>query len=383
MRHDAVALEGQLIEVNRALERAHGQIERHTALLAAINEAQAKFISAANSLETFDRMLQGLLALTGSAYGSIDELLHDADGTPFLSSRAVTELTSSEQSAQITPTFNTGEPRSTELASLFRAVMTTRAPVIANDVRRAELPAGHPSVDRFLGLPLFSGRELIGVLGLANAPGAYSEAMIEHLEPMVKACATIITAIRSAEAKQRADAELQRLNTRLEAANAELAAFSYSVAHDLRAPLRGMNGFATILLEDYGDKLGADGTDCLREIHSNAQKMASLIDALLSLRRSGYDVLEARNAGEAFLLCEQFSAKIELLLTDVVMPMMSGGQLAERLCAQRLDLKVLYMSGYTDSSILQRGMLDAGVAFFQKPVTPTALLRKVRAVLDK
>ena len=71
----------------------------------------------------------------------------------------------------------------------------------------------------------------------------------------------------------------------LKVANRELEAFSYSVAHDLRAPLRGMNGFATLLLEMYGEKLDAEGRDWLREIHLNAQKMGGLIDALLSLAR--------------------------------------------------------------------------------------------------
>src|SRR5260370_18399437 len=71
----------------------------------------------------------------------------------------------------------------------------------------------------------------------------------------------------------------------LTAANEELGAFSYSVAHDLRAPLRGMNGFAQVLLDDYKDKLDADGLDCLHEIHTNAQKMGQLIDGLLSLSR--------------------------------------------------------------------------------------------------
>jgi light-regulated signal transduction histidine kinase (bacteriophytochrome) len=72
----------------------------------------------------------------------------------------------------------------------------------------------------------------------------------------------------------------------LTVANRELESFSYSVAHDLRAPLRGMNGFAQILLDDYKDKLDADGQDCLHEIHQNAVRMASLIDALLSLART-------------------------------------------------------------------------------------------------
>ncbi len=85
--------------------------------------------------------------------------------------------------------------------------------------------------------------------------------------------------------RRRVEDALARAKDTAEAASRELEAFSYSVAHDLRAPLRGMNGFAQILLEDYGDKLDADGKDALEEIRMNAQKMAALIDALLSLSR--------------------------------------------------------------------------------------------------
>jgi PAS domain S-box-containing protein len=79
--------------------------------------------------------------------------------------------------------------------------------------------------------------------------------------------------------------ERKRSEDALKLANAELEAFSYSVAHDLRAPLRGINGFAQILLEDHRHQLDSEGVDCLQEIHANASRMASLIDALLSLSR--------------------------------------------------------------------------------------------------
>ena len=100
------------------------------------------------------------------------------------------------------------------------------------------------------------------------------------------------------------------------------------------------------------------------------------------LRRNGYHVIEARNAGEALLHSEQRPGTIDLLLSDVVMPQMSGPELAKRLAGPRPEMKVLCMSGYTDDSIVRHGALDARIAYLQKPFTPEALTTKIREVLD-
>jgi len=100
------------------------------------------------------------------------------------------------------------------------------------------------------------------------------------------------------------------------------------------------------------------------------------------LEMSGYSVLEAHSSDEATQICEQHGGPIHLLLTDVVMPRISGPALAEKLRGLRPNIRMLYMSGYTDRGIVEQGILDSRAAFIQKPLTKESLTRKLREVLD-
>ena len=100
------------------------------------------------------------------------------------------------------------------------------------------------------------------------------------------------------------------------------------------------------------------------------------------LVRNGYDVIEGADAEDAMRVADAHSRPIDLLLTDVVMPGVSGRVLAERLIQRHPTLKVLYMSGYTDDAIVHHGVLSPDIAFLQKPFTPASFARALRAALD-
>ena len=102
-----------------------------------------------------------------------------------------------------------------------------------------------------------------------------------------------------------------------------------------------------------------------------------------TLRECGYTVLEAAGGPQALEILQEQSAPVNLIIADLVMPEISGRELAERMLERWPDVPILFTSGYTGLFVVQRGLLDEGQEFIQKPIAPDMLAKRVREMLDK
>jgi len=156
------------------------------------------------------------------------------------------------------------------------------------------MPEGHARLDNVLFAPLVIGGKAVGVIGIANKPGGFTE-RDAHIATAFGEIASIslnnnwtLDELAKSEAEvKKLNEELNRHAAEIEEANKELEAFAYSVSHDLRAPLRAIDGFSRSLLDGYADKLDDEGKRLLNVVGDNAQKMGQLIDDILAFSRAG------------------------------------------------------------------------------------------------
>jgi PAS domain S-box-containing protein len=207
----------QLQKINQDLEQ---NIQGRTLLLDGIMRVQAQFILDMDSLIAFENLLQQLLNLTNSSQGFIAELVSKHDTGQYLKlvsqkydgwdEQTLNEYTESNQRLEFH-----------ELNNLFGQVILTKQTIISNDVlhdqRSVGVPVGHPIIHNFLGLPLYRGEHLIGMVGLANNTNGYDEELINYLQPVLATCATILEAYKNYQQSQYNDRALQASEARVRA----------------------------------------------------------------------------------------------------------------------------------------------------------------------
>ncbi|AMQ87550.1 EAL domain-containing protein [Marinobacter sp. LQ44] len=180
----------------------------------AIQRAQNVFLTNDNERAAFELMLADLLALTGSQFGFIGEVLYHDDGTPYLKVGAITNIAWSPETQAL---FQQVERRGMlfeRLDNLLGAGMVSGGVVLtnnyANDARRGGLPPGHPPIASYIGLPVYSGGNLIGLVGLANRVGGYKESMADDLAPLLQTVGTLIERKRLYQEKREHQLSLEQ-----------------------------------------------------------------------------------------------------------------------------------------------------------------------------
>jgi diguanylate cyclase (GGDEF)-like protein/PAS domain S-box-containing protein len=197
----------------REREAERDQQARTNRILESIRKVHRMTIERNEPGPVFDLLLSEVLDATDSEYGFLGEVQRGADGLPFLRLRALTDLGGSGEARR---SFERRAPDGLELhdlCTLLGAVLTDGQPLIANDPanhpRPGGLPAGHPPLGSFLGLPLTDGDGMVGLLGLANRPGGYDRELVEYLEPLMATSARLLRAFEQERRRRDAEHELR------------------------------------------------------------------------------------------------------------------------------------------------------------------------------
>lgn len=188
-------------------------------LLNAVTRALSQYISETDPYILFNGLLNELLELTKSEYGFIGEVFHSHNNDPYIKSYATTDISWDEDTQQLYNKMKKKGMEFSKLDSLYGTVLKTGEAVISNqpstDPRSYGIPKGHPPLNKFLGLPFYSSRELLGVVGIANRRGGYEQWLVEYLKPFLTTCGNLIQAYRNNLKLQQIKIELIQYQQRL------------------------------------------------------------------------------------------------------------------------------------------------------------------------
>jgi PAS domain S-box-containing protein len=301
-------------------------------LMNSIRSAQEQFIATSNPAPVFAEMLEVILNYTESSFGFIGEVLHDEDGNPYIhcyAASGITPIGSSEDSYE-SATRNGFECR--DLKSLSTNALVTGLPFIANetsnDPRPSGLPPGHPPIACFLGLPIFNGLEMVGIVGVANSSAGYQRYVVGELDPFSAAASSMIIARREIERQIKIEEELRNARDRAEAASHAKSEFLAVISHEIRTPMNGVIGMADLLCDT---DLNSSQSEMVEAIMHSGHALVSIIDDILDFAKieAGKIVLRKHSVkldslleGVADLLAHQAAGKgLELvIIIDPTLP---------------------------------------------------------------
>lgn len=176
-------------------------VESTNLMLRAVNDSLTQFVQDRKSRNPFEILLDNMLQVSNSEFGFLGEVHYDGSGSPLLKTYAITNIAWSDETRTFYDTYVEEGLEFTKLKSLFGAVLTSGEIVFsddpATDPRRCGLPPGHPPLHAFLGIPIFSGGSMTGMVGLANRPGGFKPNVVESLELVLAAAGNLIMAFQA------------------------------------------------------------------------------------------------------------------------------------------------------------------------------------------
>ncbi len=267
--------------------RVDEELRSTNALLQLIHKIHLGFMADTPVGELFDRTLSAILVLTGCEYGFLSEVLRDPEDQPYIRTLAITDITWDDHTRAFYNRTGSLGLEFRNLKTLFGRVLTTGQLVISNDPaadpRSGGLPPGHPPLDSFLGLPLHQGNRLFGMIGLANRPGGFDEALVHYLEPLVSSVASIIEGYQIQRERDRVEAELQAAKVAAELANLSKTQFLANMSHEVRTPVSAVLGYAEMLLEPHLPP--HESAQAIQAIRSNGGHLLRILDDILDLSK--------------------------------------------------------------------------------------------------
>lgn len=258
----------------------------HHQLLASIYSSQLRYFAGDDQRQIFSTLLEEVLSLTASEYGFIGQVLYKKDGSPYLKSYSISNISwDAETEALYQSSLNEGLEFH-NLDTLFGYTLKTGELLIsndpANDPRAGGLPIGHPEMHAYMGVPLKKGDQLVGMIGLANRVAGYDQTQVRFLQPMFTTCANLIAAIDSDIRIVATQQQLLRAKDAAEKASRAKTEFLSRVSHELRTPMNAILGFTSLLVDSVDNE---EHQSFLTEIKLAGSHLMSLINEVLDLER--------------------------------------------------------------------------------------------------
>ncbi|MCW8929158.1 MAG: PAS domain-containing protein [Gammaproteobacteria bacterium] len=290
------------------------KLRQQRKLLNMLHQSTTEFVVEGDFRKAMNAMLNTLLELTESEYGFTGEVLYD-NGTPYLKTHAISNIAWDSHSIELYEKSVKDGIEFRNLKTLFGHVLTSQECVVSNnplsDSRSAGLPAGHPSMSSFLGIPIFYGNELIGMYAIANRKNGYDKELINFLRPFDTTYGVMIQSRRVMERELKNRNELLIAKEEAEHANMAKSKFLSSMSHELRTPMNAIMGFSQLLQMEGAQSLSENQKNNVSEIYNAGSHLLELINEVLDLTKIEEGRFEL--SFEPFLLGDVIHESLQLI----------------------------------------------------------------------